>query len=437
MITQKDLIERFDVLEQSGQYDALLQEIDSYMNDNPDFPPLYFYRGNVLRYKGDLQGALSAYRWAILLDPNDIKARTNYAATLFDLKDYVGALNAADAAILMAPEYPDPYLICGNILSLLGFPEQAMYPYHHAYEFMPDNIPLGAYVAELYSQQEEPEDAVKLMMKLLEKQEKNGALHLQMACMLCFFMQNGVPLKDVEAWTGEWMKVFSSAFSREVYDNIMRHNLDYTPINAGILARAFDDIANVFDTSAEEEAISFINVLESAMHSYLAGRKDLTVLDIGCGTGLAASPVREYTEHGSFDGVDISAELLNIAKTRKLYNNLSHMDAIEFLSNKQEYYDAMIAANSLPYFGDLNKAFAAFSKALKPKGLMFFSIKINGLNKDDQILYPPYNYLFSSAYVRDVLKENGFTVLSSSVMQEGSDLTVHDKKHFYVVQKNG
>ena len=309
MITQKDLIERFDVLEQSGQYDALLQEIDSYMNDNPDFPPLYFYRGNVLRYKGDLQGALSAYRWAILLDPNDIKARTNYAATLFDLKDYVGALNAADAAILMAPEYPDPYLICGNILSLLGFPEQAMYPYHHAYEFMPDNIPLGAYVAELYSQQEEPEDAVKLMMKLLEKQEKNGALHLQMACMLCFFMQNGVPLKDVEAWTGEWMKVFSSAFSREVYDNIMRHNLDYTPINAGILARAFDDIANVFDTSAEEEAISFINVLESAMHSYLAGRKDLTVLDIGCGTGLAAYPVREYTEPGSFDGGAISAEL--------------------------------------------------------------------------------------------------------------------------------
>ena len=305
-----------------------------------------------------------------------------------------------------------------------------MYPYHHAYEFMPDNIPLGSYVAELYSQQEEPEEAVKLMMQLLEKQPKNGALQLQMGCMLCFFMQNGVPVKDVEKWAKDWKKAYSNAFSQAVYDSINRRDLRFVPIDKGILERAFDDIASVFDASAEEEAISFINVLESAMRAYFESKNDLNVLDVGCGTGLAASPVRPYTSQGTFDGVDISSGLLNIAKTRKMYNNLSHMDAIEFLSGKEGQYDAMIAANSLPYFEDLDNAFATFGKALKPNGIMFFSIKINGLNKDDQILYPPYNYLFSTDYVRSVLKKNGFTILSSLVLQEGSDLTIHDKKHF-------
>ena len=435
MTTQTELAERLNALERSGQYDTLLREIELYMNDNPDLQPLYYYKGNVLRHKGDLQGALSAYRWAILLDPNDAKARTYYAATLFDLKDYAGALNAADAAILIDPDQPDPYLICGNILSLLGFPEQAVYPYHHAYEFMPDNISLGSYVAELYSQQNEPDDAFELMMQLLARDEHNGALQVQMACMLYFFMQNGVPLEKVEEWTQKWADAYKNPYSEDVLLNILNHNLNYTPLSTGVLERVFDDLSVVYDTIAEEDAILFVNVLENALRPYFQDKKDLTVLDIGCGTGLAASPIRQYTTQGRLSGIDLSSKLLAIAQTRKIYTDFFHQDAMEFLADKRQEYDVLIAADSLPYMDDLNKAFSVFNVALKSKGMMFFSIKHNGLNEENEILYPPYNYLFNSNYIHSVLKNNGFEVKTSFVMQEGSDTTIHDKKYFYVVQK--
>ena len=189
MITEKELVERLYVLEQAGRYQELLAQADLYLTDNPDLQALYLYKGNALRQLGDLQGALSAYRWAIIYDPNDIEARTNYAATLFDLKDYVGALNAADAAILMKPQEATPYLISGNILSLLGYPEQAMYPYHQAYNFDKQNIALGSYVVELYSTQEEPEEAYTTLMDILSYAPKNLSLHLQMAVMLVFFIK--------------------------------------------------------------------------------------------------------------------------------------------------------------------------------------------------------------------------------------------------------
>ena len=74
-----------------------------------------------------------------------------------------------------------------------------------------------------------------------------------------------------------------------------------------------------------------------------------------------------------------------------------------------------------------------------PTGILFYLINIISLELGSvpSMLYTPYNYLFSTEYVRSVLKECGFAVLSSMVMQEGSDLTIHDKKHFYVVRKNG
>lgn len=437
MIGQRDkIIERLQTLEQTGQYDTLLKESESYINDNPDLQPLYYYKGNALRYKGDMQGALAAYRWAILLDPNDSLARCNYAKTLFDLKDYVGALNAADATVLMKPNFPDPYLICGGILSLLGFPHQAMYPYHQAYEFEPENVSLGSYVAELYSQQDEPNDAFRLMMDVLAVDPDNFALQLQMASMLCFFLQNGVDLKDVKGWTAEWYNQYKTELSEAVYQNIMQQNVNYNPLSIQNLAHAFNEQSAVYDINEEDNTIAFINALENTLHAYLQGQKDMTVLDIGCGSGLSISPVREYISHGRLTGVDLSKELIKLADSRHVYTDLYIADAMEFLSDKTVQYDMIVAANSLPYFSDLDALFLAMNKALKVNGYVCFSIRHNNLNNDDQIFYPPYNYIFSPKYIRSLLKKNGFVIRSDFALQEGSDDYIHDKMYFYVVQKD-
>ena len=436
MITEEEVIDKLSVLDSSGQYDELLRQVEEYLKDNPDLGLLYLFKGNALRERGDLDGALSAYRWAIMYDPNDVAARTNYASVLYALKDYVGALNAADAAVLMQPEFPDPYLICGNVLSLLGFPEQAMYSYHHALTFNPDNIILGSYVAELYSKMEEPQDAFNVLMQLLSFYPKDYALHLQMATTLAFFMQNGVPLKQVNEFAKKWQSEHSRhQVVQEVAPILLQHQMEYTPLTLERLQAAFDALAPIYDDANQDEAITFINMFESALRPIYAGRDDLRVLDIGCGTGLAAYPIKEYTANGQLIGVDISAELLKVASSKNIYSRLEQSEALYFIEREPEPFDALIASCSLPFFKDLNQAFAIFNRCLKEDGMFFFSVRQNTLNDDDIVLYPPFSYIFSEKYVRSALLKNGFEIVSVQSMQDGLDEIIHDKKHFYTVKK--
>lgn len=436
MISEEDLIDKLGGLNNSGQYDELLYQVNAYLKDNPELSPLYSFKGNALREKGDLDGALAAYRWAIMYNPNDIIARTNYASILYSLKDYVGALNAADAAILMEPDFAEPFLICGNVLSLLGFPEQAMYAYHHALEFMPSNYVLGAYVAELYAKNNEPDDAFSLLMQLLENYPESAAMHLQMAVMLAFFMQNGLPLKKVDDYIIRWQEQFNNnEIVIETAPVLLSHDMNYTPLTLDRLRNAFDSLSSFYDEANQDEAITFINMLESALYSIFSGRDDLRVLDVGCGTGTSAQPLREYVQFGELVGVDISQNLLNIAKDKNIYSKTVCSDALSYISGELNPYDVLIASETFSYFKDLNQAFDTFNQKLKMGGMLFFSIRHNTFNEDDVLLYPPFLYIFSEKYIRNSLAKNGFEIQSIQSMQDGSDENIHDKKYFYIVKK--
>ncbi|MBP5534319.1 MAG: methyltransferase [Alphaproteobacteria bacterium] len=436
MVSEEELIDKLIALEEAGQYDDLLYQANYYLKDNPEYASLYLFKGNALREKGELEEAQTAYRWAIMYNPNDIAARTNYASILYSFKDYVGALNAADAAILMNPEFPEPYLISGNVLSILGFPEQAMYAYHHAYEFMPSNYGLGSYVAELYAKNNEPEDAFKLLMQILKNYPENAALQLQMAVTLAFFMQNGVMLKEVDEFVIRWQKEFGyNEIVGEVAPILLRHEMNYTPLTSERLKQAFDSISAIYDDVNQDTAITFINMLENSLYSICSGRDDLRVLDVGCGTGMGAQPLREYTRFGELVGVDISSNLLEIAKSKNIYSKTILSDALADIASEMYPYDILIASETLSYFKDLKQAFEILNQKLTIGGMLFFSIKRNTLTKDDVLLYPPFLYIFSENYVRNSLLKNGFEIQSIQPMQDGSDENVHDKRYFYIAKK--
>ena len=436
MVSEEEIIDKLSALNDAGQYDDLLYQANYYLKDNPEYSSLYLFKGNALREKGELEDALTAYRWAIMYNPNDVVARTNYASIMYSFKDYVGALNAADAAILMEPEFPEPYLICGNVLSLLGFPEQAMYAYHHAFEFMPSNYGLGSYVAELYAKNNEPKDSFDLLMQILKNYPENAALQLQMAVTLAFFMQNGVFLKEVDEYVIRWQKEFGyNEIVANVAPVLLRHEKNYTPLTSERIKQAFDSMAPVYDDVNQDTAITFINMLENSLYSLCSGRDDLRVLDIGCGTGMGAQPLREYTRFGELVGVDVSTNLLDIAKSKNIYSKTILSDVLSDISAELNPYDVLIASESMSYFKDLNQALEILNQKLRVGGLFFFSIKRNTLTKDDILLYPPFLYIFSENYIRNSLSKNGFEILSVQAMQDGSDENVHDKRYFYTVKK--
>ena len=176
-------------------------------------------------------------------------------------------------------------------------------------------------------------------------------------------------------------------------------------------------------------------MLESALRPIYTGQDNLRALDIGCGTGLAAYPAREYTRNGQLIGVDISRELLNIADSKHIYSKLEQADATYYAAREPEPFDFLVSSCCLPFLKNLNETFAVFNRCLKENGMFFFSIRHNTLSQDDVILYPPYSYIFSAKYIKNALSKTGFEIVSIQAMQDGLDEVIHDKKYFYVVKK--
>ncbi|MEY3182317.1 MAG: hypothetical protein RLZ35_302 [Pseudomonadota bacterium] len=97
----------------------------------------------------------------------------------------------------------------------------------------------------------------------------------------------------------------------------------------------------------------------------------LRVLDLGCGTGQCGLYCRDLAYHLS--GVDISEEMLRIAKKLGAYDNLIECSIAQYLEETEETFDIIIAAEVLNYVGDLSKLWQSILKALNPKGCFIFT----------------------------------------------------------------
>ena len=76
---------------------------------------------------------------------------------------------------------------------------------------------------------------------------------------------------------------------------------------------------------------------------------DGAICDIGCGTGLVAEKIKKINKKAIIDGVDISTDMLEISKTKKLYRNLFDLDLNGNLSDLSKNYAAIISAGTFTH----------------------------------------------------------------------------------------
>jgi predicted TPR repeat methyltransferase len=127
-------------------------------------------------------------------------------------------------------------------------------------------------------------------------------------------------------------------------------------------------------------------------------------LDLGCGTGAVGALIREFA--GQLDGVDISAEMLAIAKGKSIYDNLYCVELLTFLAQAAREYDAITAAAVVIHFGPLDALFGAVAKCLTHNGLFVFTA-FPAQDRDRDYSLAPLGglgeagiYLHSQEYIR-------------------------------------
>jgi len=97
-------------------------------------------------------------------------------------------------------------------------------------------------------------------------------------------------------------------------------------------------------------------------------------IDLGAGTGLCGIVLREISDY--LVGVDISKKMLSLAGSKGIYDELLESELITHLK-QQRHYDMAVAADVLPYLGELNTLFSLLHERLSTNGLFIFSHEIS------------------------------------------------------------
>ncbi len=211
--------------------------------------------------------------------------------------------------------------------------------------------------------------------------------------------------------------VAASEADREDYHGARLHLArlgagEVTPaMTAAYVRRLFDQHAPRFDESLLQRLeyrgpqLLFEAVMAAAR---AAGRPTRfnSMLDLGCGTGLAGAAFRAEVDR--LTGVDLSSVMIDEARRKANYDRLVTGELVEFLvaeAAARTRYDLVTAADVLVYLPDLAVVAAAARRVLVTAGLLAFTVETYG--GDGVLLRETLRYAHGAAHVRAAIADAG------------------------------
>lgn len=280
---------------------------------------------------GDLPRAAQLIGRAIAAGGPAPDLHYNLAIVLKAMGKLQDAADHYDRAIALKPDHVNAHNNLGNVWKALGRPDKARASFARALQHNPDNADTHYSLGVLHCETGERAKAERHFRHCLacDPDDRRGA-----AILLAHMGAGDAP--------------------------------DRAP--AAHLLSLYETRSRFWDA----EKNYFAPVLVAEAFRRHAPPAPLDVLDIGCGTGLIGALVRGQA--AVLDGIDLSAAMLEKAKTKKLYDHLVQADLVSFMAGHEHRYDAILGAAILIHFGDLRPLFQAASRCLRDRGLLVFTL---------------------------------------------------------------
>jgi predicted TPR repeat methyltransferase len=358
---------------QRGRSDEALRLIGRSIALSDAVPDWHNNLGNVLLETGHLDRAADAYERAARLAPERADIHNNLGVLRREQRRPAEAEAAYRRAIELDAQYADAHTNLGRLLDSLGRSEEALAAFCEALVLNPRNVKARHALGMAYQMLGRIDDAVQVYRDWLKDEPDNPeVLHHLAACS-----GEAVPDRASDAY----------------------------------VEKVFDGFANSFDAKLALLHYRAPELIAQTVAALLGEpRRELAVLDAGCGTGLCGPLLAPYARR--LEGVDLSERMLAKAQVRQVYDALAKAELTAFIDGAAPAsYDLIVSADTLCYFGDLQAVARAAAKALRPQGWLVFTVEASkGAGEAGFQLNPHGRYSHRESYLRDVMAGAGLAV---------------------------
>ena len=161
------------------------------------------------------------------------------------------------------------------------------------------------------------------------------------------------------------------------------------------------------------------------------GECNMNILDAGCGTGLSGIHFKSHARR--LTGVDLSPEMLKLAKKRAIYDELLEDELSVCMRARPGTFDLIVATDVFCYIGDLSETMQAAWTALKPSGRLIFSVEAQSTR--GFTLTDTGRYAHKPAYVQKIAKSSGFCQIAGRTDRLRTEYGDPVKGYFTMLEK--
>lgn len=359
---------RGNALQALNRHEEALASFDQALAINPQFADALCNRGTTLQALNRHDEALASYDKALSIKPDFAQALCNRGNALKALKRHEAALASLDNALALNPDFPDALNNRAAVLRELKRHEEALACYDKALAIKPDFTLAHLNRAHVLLDLKRRADAIEAYRKALEYGANAEEINYELAALGV----GAVPTAPPPAYVTGLFDRYADSFDEHLVSRLKYQ----TPQ---------------------------LLVEQLARFSRL---RDMDVLDLGCGTGLLGPLLRPLAR--TLTGVDLSANMLQKAAERRLYDDLVQSELTQFLATRDECFDLAIAADVFVYLGDLAAVFAGVRRVLRPGG--WFSFSVEASDSGNFVLTPAGRYRHSAAYCEKLASDHGLAI---------------------------
>ncbi|MEE4376947.1 MAG: tetratricopeptide repeat protein [Candidatus Competibacteraceae bacterium] len=375
----------------------------------PEQPDALHFFGVLHHQKGKTQEAAELIRRSLTINPKNASAQSNLGNVLKELKQFSEAETAYREAIALQPDLADAHNNLGTMLRLQNKSEAAVSAYRQAIELAPKHADAYHNLGNALVGLKEFDEAVEIYRQAIQLNPGQGKTYERLGMALYRLGRND----EAIAVFRQWQK--ADPLNLTAAHLLAACSGENVPTRASdqYVEELFDRLATSFDDHLHDLEYHAPDLVAGLVaEQYPDPSPTLSVLDAGCGTGLAAQLLRPYAER--LVGVDLSAGMLDQARERGGYDELVQAELTAYLEQcAASCFDLIVSVDTLVYFGDLCDFLNAAAVTLKETGRLIFTVEqAEGAVETDQgyRLNPHGRYSHAEPYLRQTLENAGLTV---------------------------